>query len=372
MTFNVHIYIIHSERLEERNNYFKATIQKIDQLLKSNPNVGKLLINIISSPDSQKPESIGKWKDKIKLEKVNDVDFDKHLVNININMVSNILKHVEAYKSILNLTKTNKDFDNDNNLFFIMEDDIVMSNDFIGNIIEMFDFLFEKRDDAWDILFCSSSNFGNDSGKIKISSTTDQMKILHSKGAFFVKVPILQSLSKYLSSEYRYSLRIALSSFIWNNRFNINSKCFNKYLFFETSKIGFIPSSQNYSNFLSHNTEYLKMVKLSQLLAQDETKNEEYFEVFTKLYNMQEHLQSADLKHLYGIMLHKRGDNSKALEVMKEAFECLKKNHGLVHRNSEILNNLLNIYQYNQPNMDEIKKQSRILEYSVKSCLSNN
>ena len=39
-----------------------------------------------------------------------------------------------------------------------------------------------------------------------------------------------------------------------------------------------------------------------------------------------------------------------------EAVECLKKNNGYLQKNSEILNNSINIWQYEQDTLDECKK----------------
>jgi len=49
-----------------------------------------------------------------------------------------------------------------------------------------------------------------------------------------------------------------------------------------------------------------------------------------------------------GIFYHKNNMNDKAFEYFENAFQLLKDQKGYIGKDSEILNNCINIYQYNQ------------------------
>ena len=52
----------------------------------------------------------------------------------------------------------------------------------------------------------------------------------------------------------------------------------------------------------------------------------------------------------------KNKDFNNAKKYSMAALECMKKNKGYLQKNSEILNNCINMWQYDQDLLDECKK----------------
>ena len=67
-------------------------------------------------------------------------------------------------------------------------------------------------------------------------------------------------------------------------------------------------------------------------------------EIFKKL----KAINSVDAYHLMAIFYHKNNLNDRAFEYFETAFKLLKEQNGYLGKDSEILNNTINIYQYNQ------------------------
>jgi uncharacterized protein HemY len=64
-----------------------------------------------------------------------------------------------------------------------------------------------------------------------------------------------------------------------------------------------------------------------------------------------------------GVMYYKRKEYDNAKKYMTEACDKMRDNYGYVSKASEILNNAINIYQYDQKQLEECKK--KVSKYSV-------
>ena len=134
-------------------------------------------------------------------------------------------------------------------------------------------------------------------------------------------------------------MRVQLSKFIYDN-LDIKVGIINKHIFIEGSKIGIVPSSFNKNNLLIFNPDYIRLLQL--MNENGDIKVAE--EIFKKLKS----INSADSYHLMGIFYHKNNLNDRAFEYFETSFRLLKEQNGYLGRDSEILNNTINIYQFNQ------------------------
>ena len=129
------IYIIHDNSLDTR----KENVQHIKETLKNIKQIEN--INIIDKFDYKtiNNEQVKAVIRSNKPEKPTEIDdlFSKFIKPININNISNYLKHICAYECII---KSNKPA-------IIIEDDVIISND-IHNLIEK---IYESNH---DIVLC--------------------------------------------------------------------------------------------------------------------------------------------------------------------------------------------------------------------------
>ena len=266
--------------------------------------------------------------DKTKLQQVSIEDFDNTLTNINKHMADNIERHRFVYNLM-----------NDNEIYLILEDDNVMLNDHIDNVKE-----FIKNKDTimedYDIGFIGLSIQSESHNNIKLVNyrLTGNPNIIASKAAYMITGKFAKKLYENFNI-HNYSMRVQLSKYIYDNT-DIKVGIINKHVFIEGSKIGVLPSSFNKNNLLIFNPDYINLLKL--MNSSDNIKEAE--SIFQRLND----LNSVDANHLMGIFYHKNKMNERAFEYFETAFQLLKEQKGYLGKDSEILNNCINIYQYNQ------------------------
>jgi hypothetical protein len=170
------------------------------------------------------------------------------------------------------------------------------------------------------------------------------------KSSYFIRPHICKQLIDYTET-FRFTLKTALSRFFYENK-DIKAMYLNKHTFLEASKIGIVPSTINPNNFLFQNNHF---IQLSNISNQQNITGADIKEV-EKIYENSKQIESADILHIIGIIYYKYNDIENAKKYMTLAVENMKKNKGYLQPNSEILNNCINIYQYNQENLEEYKK----------------
>lgn len=311
------LYIIHEESLDQRLPYLNGTVQKLKELSK---NMDIQIIRDAKSSDLNMKDI----NEHTRLEKINDDDFDKQISPINKCQVSNILKHCKAYEMIIK--------NNENG--WIIEDDAVISNDYANNLKE---FLFKPIECKYDILFNGFTI--KDESDQKLNFINNTYKILPSKCSYLISPKLATDLLIFLKT-YRYNMRISLSRFLYDNKDKYINICANKYMLLDASKIGILPTSINNNNMLIYNPDYVRMIQLIKDDI-DISKAKEY-------YNKLARLESPDVNHLMGILYHKTKDYDRAKEYLLEAIKLNEKKQGYIGKHSEILNNCINIFQYNQ------------------------
>lgn len=318
------VAVIHDESLKDRVKFVNGTLHKLKEYV---PNLN---ISLIQEPNKIDSSDI---KNKVRLEKINDSDFDRHITILEEPQILNIEKHKKA----LDLAIDTDD------VVWILEDDVVISTDYAKNIKN----ILENIKYDWDILFTSFSIDTDDlSSDIKYINTLPQYKILPSKSSYMIKPKMARNLKFYLEN-YKYTMRISLSKFIWDNQDWILSKTTDKHLFLETSKLGMSPSTINHSNTLIYNIDYIKMLQMvNEPITEDKIKEAKI------LFKKQEHLNSPDIYHIMGVIYHRKEMYDDAKEMLIKATSLLEEKQGYMGKYSEILNNTINIFQFNQPDLE--------------------
>jgi hypothetical protein len=200
----------------------------------------------------------------------------------------------------------------------------------------------------WDMLFMCLASIEKDK-PFSLVNSRNQYKFLLNKSSYFITPTIAAKLNNYLDV-YRYNLKTSISKFIWDNK-DVRSYVLNKHTFLEGSKMGVFPSSVNTSNFLFQNMHFVALAKL--------TNNDEITDEIIKdaelLYKQLEKMESPDVLHTMGVIYYKKKDYVNAKCYMVLACEKLKSQCGYVAKSSEIINNAINMFQFDQSMLEACK-----------------
>lgn len=339
MKTDIGIYIITSENLKLRFNHLNQQIVRLKGLFdKADYNYQFYQINNPSSGDIE--NNLDKYKDKVILNKdeITDNDFKNLVAPINTSQISNFMKQLKALEMIKNgKTKIN----------FIIEDDIMIIDDFANNFL----ILLEKlKTQEFDLIFTSVA-INDNSPDFKFLKSLEYFKVLIAKSSYFVTNDCASKLLTYFE-KIRFSYKINLSYYIWENKDTIKSLIFNKNLLFEGSKIGLFSTSINNNNFLYQNGEY---VKLAQLIGNHEYLDDEVVKKAEEIYNSSGK-NNPDFQHSLGLVYYKNKNYKKAKEVLIDAILNLKKTDGLISQHNEALNNCINMHQFEQSDIENVLK----------------
>ena len=87
------------------------------------------------------------------------------------------------------------------------------------------------------------------------------------------------------------------------------------------------------------------------------------------IYKSVKMLYSPDFMHLYGLLNIKAGKIEKAEEVLSDAIDKMKSANGVLNSRSDLVNNLIEIYQNMQNDLPDIfKRPSRYSAETVLEC----
>jgi len=335
----MNIYLITSEHLKIRFHHLNEQIAKLKGILdKKNFKYNFIQINNPSSSDIEK--NIDKYKDIVDLNKdfIEDNDF-KNLINpLNTYQLSNFQKHLKALEMIKNSnTKYN----------YIIEDDFIIIDEFRNNFLELLD---KIKITDFDLLFTSIA-VNENSNEFKFLNSSDFFKVLIAKSSYFISNNCASKLLDFFN-KIRFTYKIHLSYFIFQNKNSIKSLIFNKNILFEGSKIGLFTTSVNNNNFLYQNGEY---VKLTQFIGNNEYIDDDIIKKAEEIYN-NSGKNNPDFQHTMGLLYYKNKNYKKAKDILIDAVNNIKKNDGLITPQNETLNNCINMHQFEQSDIENVLK----------------
>jgi len=344
----LNIYVIYSEELENRHATINSTINFIKSIcVEKNMEVK---INIISEPSKDYVNKcISSFNTRVNYDKFpEDTIYNELITPLNVNQISNFEKHRYIYKYILDNFKSS----DVNDIHLIMEDDIIVLNDYVNNIKELIDNLktLDSCDDIdkWDILFTCLNISNIPKTYIDIN---ELYNIIISKSCYIIRNRELCEELYNNTSVFKLNFKLTLSKLIKDKKYKALS--YNKITFVEGSKLGIYPTSINNNNYLYLNNNYIQLKQLSEKadLSQDDIKTAE------KIYNDSLNIPSVDMQNIMGVIYYKYKDYKRAKEYMCLSLNNLKKCKGYsIMKNNEILSNTINMYKYDQDLLEECKK----------------
>ena len=340
----LNIYIIYSEELVNRHGTINSSINLIKSIcVEKNMEVS---INIISEPSKDYVNKcINSFNTRVNYDKFTENTIYNDLITpLNVNQISNFEKHRYIYKYILDNFKST----DVNDIHLIMEDDIIILNDYINNIKELIDDLKALDVDdlnKWDFLFTCLNVSNNPARYVDIN---ELYNIIISKSCYIIRNRDICEELYNNTNIFKLNLKLTLSKIIKDKKYKALS--FNKITFVEGSKLGVYPTSVNYNNYLYLNNNYITLKKLSEKtnLTYDDITNAE------KIYNDSLNIPSVDIQNIMGVIYYNYKDYKKAKEYMCLSLNNLKRCKGYsIMKNNEILSNTINIYKYDQDLLDE-------------------
>lgn len=317
-------FVIHDPRLTNREHYMNSTINKLNKL---DSNID---FEIVYQKIDLTQEQISL---KTRLQKIGDEQFDKLLTPINKFHIDNIENHRSIYKHMI---------DKNISEAWIFEDDTVLSSEHTEYMKE---FLSINKPSDFHMIITGFSTLNAPHESFKFLDLKDYYpmhKVLPSKASYIITLSLATKLYEY-TSIYRYPMKGMISKFLFDNKENIKCYMANRYLLLEASKIGLLPTSINHSNILVFNPEYIDLVKL--LHNRDNIDLSKAKAIFEKM----KVLNSPDVYHIMGIIYNKKQMYEESKECFEQAVKILHTQKGYIGRNSDILNNCINSFQYNQP-----------------------
>ena len=333
----INVYSITSSHLDNRTKYLHTTLSKLKEI------GDKLSLEIklfaVSNPTSEHIESnISNYNKRVNYAHCdNDPFFNSLITQLNVQQISNIEKQREVLKSIANSVS---DFN------LVLEDDVVIGKDTEKNIVELFTIL-KDQEQSWDVLITCLSYSNNDDQLIS-DDFKSNFKVLMNKSSYFINRSTAKKLHDFFD-EFKYTFKNGFSKFIATTE--TKTHVLNKHTFLEGSKMGLFPSSTNNENYLFQNKEF---IQISTLVKNEEITSEMVKEA-EKLYENVKHLVSPDITYIMGLMYYKVKNIPMAKQLMTDACYQLKKNKGLITKSSVILNNAINIGQFDQYKLEKYK-----------------
>lgn len=326
----INIFVIHTDELVFRKNYVVKALKTIEDICKNN-SYGFNTFIMKESKDVT-----------VEMKKTEDIDFDNKIVSLDDCHKSNFSKQYQAIQKIVELSKTEKE--GDTHYYMCMEDDCVFLPQFVANLQT---FLENPKICEWDILLLCVCQ-PNEMEELLYRNTRDLFKMLPSKECYMITGKTAEKLLPDLE-KMNCQFRVQFSYWIYTHP-EIVSKYPTKRISIEGSKIGIMPSSVNNNNVLIYNRDYLKLFNM--VLGKESFDIEEA----TKVFKSSSHLKSPDIMHLYAVLLFKNERLCEAKEMFLEAVKESAAKNGKLQKNTEMLNNAINICGLYQPDRDLYRK----------------
>jgi hypothetical protein len=341
----LYLYVIHTQQLTQRALRLHATIQQLRTLAMGSGY--RVKPYLILKPDvSHVNTNIQQTQAKVTYDPVGDSVFDNMRQIMSVEMISNIERHLDAWKRIYECDSTHPQ-----DVFMVIEDDMYLLNDAVTTFPQVIRALSAKSA-AWDIVFTGISRMEeNASVPIQFIPIKDTLKtpIIPAKDSYFIKQQTAKRLLDMMD-KYRFPMRVQMS-YLLHKAPEIRAMHPNKRIALDGSKIGIFPSSVHPTNVLVFNKEYMDMFAY---LAHDKERVTNDFEKIRGMYKAVEHMNNPDIKHLYGVLLFKAGHTNAAKDMLVDAVESMHHQHGVINSRSDLMSNLINIYQHMQSDLAEL------------------
>lgn len=328
------IYIIHCAALAVRKNLILNLLDK----LKVSKLFGSINATFVSQHDPN-DIVIDQARNLVKLDKnLDDPMYNSLVRNIHIKQLSNVLKHMEALKTIA--FKEGRDADS---ISLVIEDDVVFGDNVELLLQSVLNRLKPNGDfkEPWDVMFLGFPQ--------PITTTSD--KLAAPANEFFKICPttdsylITKSKAKMMLDSYvpiRFTNNIQMSWVMKTLNFKPYFSTPN--IFADGSKYGVYISVLDPNNRLILNHEYKQ---LFQTVAKDVMSKEEK-ESTAKLLENIRFKNHPDVMYQAAMFNAKMGNIKVAQLGFEEALKIYVTNDAIIDSNSEFLMNYIKLHKYIQ------------------------
>lgn len=349
------MYVVHTQRLTQRQARLHGTMQTIRQALQE-VGVGTKITMVLKPEASDVQAVLSDYSARIKYESVQDAEFDKLSAVLSTEELSNYEKHRDAWRRML----ADKEKMKADDLCMVVEDDMFL----VPNCEKHFVALCQKlvaggaQADAWDFVTLSLSDLATpESDPVSLLPLAKAGRVLPSKEAYLIH-PRICPLMLEQTETIRFSMRIQLS-WIIATQARIRAMYPTHRIFLDGSKLGLFPSTLHHNNMLVYNQEYMELFAY---MSKDgaEIPIDQVNETWKKIA----HIQNPDLMHLVGVLYYKKGMYKESEEMLLNAVTEMKKQGGILNNRSDLLNNLVNMYEKMQTDLPSIMTQPS--KYAIK------
>jgi hypothetical protein len=320
-------YVIHSSPLTFR----KTNIEKlIDVIKESDIKVSHKYINKFEPNEVDKPSlsSIVSLKPP---EELDESSIYKQVAqNINIRQISNLLKHANALEQIANSNE------NSNKYHIVIEDDVVYPEDLVTQIQK----IFSNINHDYDILFIGLPATKEYDSQPLSRNVFDDFKIIPCIDSYIIKPKVAKKICEILKPVF-YPTNIQLSYCI--QKLNLNAKYTIPNIFADGSKVGVYTSLLTSNNKLFLNNHYNELLNI---VKQDTLTDEMYENAKTIIEQCQGIKEHPDMGYLIAVLEMKRGDITKAYEIMKNIYDIYLNNGCILNHESEFLRLYIDIHKH--------------------------
>lgn len=338
---NLKLYIIHDDRLQERNDNISELRNLSDKYMQED-NSKNISINII---DNHPPSSINvtNIKNLVKLEVLSESEnqlYNQYLRKMSVESLSNTFNHVKALQTIA------KDTD-ENTYHLILEDDIVYSDKIFKQLFVLINHLDSLE---WDLLFLgqpkdNENTVEKDSNKLQLNQMSTDNLILHCCESYMVKA----STARQLISEIfplRFFYNIQLSYLLDKNKGKFKCAKIFPNICGDGSKTGKFNSSILPNNVLIFNQLY-KQIYVTLENSVTSLSDDMITDIKEKL-DLNPHKDNPDFIYLEALFYRKQGDLEKCKELFEIAMKKYEELHVPINNTSTFLRNYIELYKFSQ------------------------
>ena len=338
---SLNVCLIHSPSITYRESTMNTTCKILEKACQDH-HYRLRIFKIQNHEISELKHKTQELEARVNYDKTGDEEFDRSIQTLNLEQMSNFLKHQEALKQIIAISKMPTITKED--LFMVMEDDAMILPEFQKNLNH---FLQHIENSSWDLITFSVSKPNESVDTSLLTDVRPITKILPGKEAYLIQPATAEVLMEDLK-KIRFTYRFQLSYWIHTHP-EIRVLCPNQRITLEGSKVGFMPSTTTENNLLVYNQEFMEMFKMMvNQIPYDFTKIKSYYKII-------EHLKSPDAMHLYGVILHREGKLEQAKDLFLEAIHEMSLKNGLISARSELLNNTINIHGLAQEDLTKYR-----------------
>jgi GR25 family glycosyltransferase involved in LPS biosynthesis len=257
---------------------------------------------------------------KQKPENPDEIDkaFDKFHNTLNMNNISNYLKHFSALESISNSGRS----------AIVLEDDVIIAESFESKLDSILNSSHQM------IMFGQPFTTEPEHEFEKISNYNNKV-LLPSCESYFVTSQVASNIMKHLLP-LAYQTNIGLSIAV--NKTNTEVYKLYPNICIDGSKVGKYTSGLNNNNILMYNSKYNELYKIIQNYKVDS-------DAFMKLYDTAEFNESPDMLYLKGLCLLKSNKIVEAKEVFDIVYSKFCDDGCKLDKTSSFMNNYISFYR---------------------------